>query len=618
MTSTNSDATLQWARTTIRLCIEHHHCTHSLRLAKDVASNGPSRLIDLHAFGKRAKDARLVERSFSNPGIKYATLSHCWGGSLSDDKTTTTENLSSRKSRIPFSSLPQTFQESFSITRALGYRYIWIDALCSLQGSQNDWQIESSKMDVIYGQAQLNIAVAGSKNADGGCFNKQSSTMFEPAEDYHAIESQLSSGQSSVLIVTVPKDESRVRETWEPPQLADNPLAYRGWVCQERLLSPRILHFTSTQLLFECAMGCLSEEGFDLSESDSCTPARILRSLGPPSGNAAGSFAVIRTWYVNIISEEYSRRQLSRSSDKLIAIAGVAKVISEQVRSPYIAGLWLAYLHIGLAWRRVGRLSRLAEWRAPSFSWAFVEGAVQWDTWHILGPPSKAEFEVINYRLEHHDHDEFGGLNAGYLKLVGILRKAVARDLLADRIHERRERKQLIAENMELHDKTEKLLAASFEKLNALEQQAKAVENKVPKFVEAERIRLESIRKQETHNLRQMKARQRRNDEDYSLLQDHKEEVTDKFGIAITSVVISESVSSKKRVGSATLDFETEPSHDPIEIECFLLRRHEDGEGVEVLLLQPDGDCKRRIGVAYIEANTGFFSGCAQTEITII
>jgi hypothetical protein len=42
-------------------------------------------------------------------------------------------------------SLPKTFRDSIQVTRALGYKYIWIDSLCIIQ-STADWERESVKM----------------------------------------------------------------------------------------------------------------------------------------------------------------------------------------------------------------------------------------------------------------------------------------------------------------------------------------------------------------------------------------------------------------------------------------------------------------------------------------
>ena len=60
-------------------------------------------------------------------GIKYATLSHCWGGVCK--RVLTTKELPTFEQGIALSSLPKTFQDAVQGTRRLGLHYLWIDAL---------------------------------------------------------------------------------------------------------------------------------------------------------------------------------------------------------------------------------------------------------------------------------------------------------------------------------------------------------------------------------------------------------------------------------------------------------------------------------------------------------
>jgi hypothetical protein len=68
--------------------------------------------------------------------------------------------------------LPLTFQHAFTITRALGQRYLWIDCHCIIQDSpgQEDWISESASMRDVYMNSICNIAATSADNADKGCF----------------------------------------------------------------------------------------------------------------------------------------------------------------------------------------------------------------------------------------------------------------------------------------------------------------------------------------------------------------------------------------------------------------------------------------------------------------
>lgn len=96
----------------------------------------------------------------------YVTLSHCWGkGKI---LRLLQENIESMKNEILIESLPKTFQETIVIARRLKQRFLWIDSLCIIQDSEEDWQIESAMMEYVYGHSLLNIAATDSSSGIGG------------------------------------------------------------------------------------------------------------------------------------------------------------------------------------------------------------------------------------------------------------------------------------------------------------------------------------------------------------------------------------------------------------------------------------------------------------------
>ncbi|KAF2870785.1 heterokaryon incompatibility, partial [Massariosphaeria phaeospora] len=75
----------------------------------------------------------------------YIALSYCWGRSTTC-LTTTTKTLPLHIKGIAPTSFPSLFQDVMDICRRLGIRYLWADALCILQDSTEDWQLEAAKM----------------------------------------------------------------------------------------------------------------------------------------------------------------------------------------------------------------------------------------------------------------------------------------------------------------------------------------------------------------------------------------------------------------------------------------------------------------------------------------
>ncbi|KAI1081288.1 hypothetical protein F5B20DRAFT_537639 [Whalleya microplaca] len=65
-------------------------------------------------------------------------------------------------------------------------------------------------------------------------------------------------------------------------------------------------------------------------------------------------------------------------NDKLVAISGIAKSYQSVFRSDYVAGLWKSNLCQNLCWYSRNNLERISTYRAPSWSWASVDGGVRY------------------------------------------------------------------------------------------------------------------------------------------------------------------------------------------------------------------------------------------------
>jgi hypothetical protein len=75
----------------------------------------------------------------------------------------------------------------------------------------------------------------------------------------------------------------------------------------------------------------------------------------------------------------YSECNLSFKQDKLVAIAGLAKIINDRSQVPYYAGLWADDILGGLLWlAKCPTLTHPGVHRAPSWSWASLDGPIQW------------------------------------------------------------------------------------------------------------------------------------------------------------------------------------------------------------------------------------------------
>ncbi|KAF1831773.1 HET-domain-containing protein [Decorospora gaudefroyi] len=122
---------------------------------------GPSRLVDIPG-----STIKLVPQSGKTVLHPYVALSHCWGDA--QPLKSTIGNIASMQQFIPSCDLPQTFLDAIQVCRAQAYDYIWIDSLCIIQDSIEDWEQQSSIMASIYSNADLVLAGAAAKSASEG------------------------------------------------------------------------------------------------------------------------------------------------------------------------------------------------------------------------------------------------------------------------------------------------------------------------------------------------------------------------------------------------------------------------------------------------------------------
>lgn len=105
----------------------------------------PKRLIYVHMTTDDTNDVVLVDEGRFSLGVRYLALSHCWGG-VRPSCITESSSINTRRQRIPWNTLPQTFQDAIKFTRWLGINYIWIDSICIIQDDRDDRVREANKM----------------------------------------------------------------------------------------------------------------------------------------------------------------------------------------------------------------------------------------------------------------------------------------------------------------------------------------------------------------------------------------------------------------------------------------------------------------------------------------
>ncbi|KAF2768324.1 HET-domain-containing protein, partial [Teratosphaeria nubilosa] len=315
----------------------------------------PTRLLDVGSGA--STHPRLVFTNNLQKG-RYAALSHCWGSTVT--LCTTTENVARHAVCMPFDNLPLTFRHAVSVTRLLGLTYLWIDSLCILQDSPEDWQAECRRMEQIYENAAVVIAGPAAASSASGFYFSRPMSVIPPI--------RLPGNEHDDLLVGL----SRVSSASEriPPTEKDSILTTRGWIVQERLLAQRVLYFGSHQFYMECDHTSHFESSWEAIDSrDDYTKGMVNCSRG--------KMALMR-WYRTV--EIYTACNITRATDRLPALAGLARRYAKLVQDTYLAGLWRNYVIHGLQWCLHGGPSglRLGTHRGPSWSWASLDDPVSY------------------------------------------------------------------------------------------------------------------------------------------------------------------------------------------------------------------------------------------------
>jgi hypothetical protein len=253
------------------------------------------------------------------------------------------------------------------------------------------------------------------------------------------------------------------------------PVNRRAWVLQERLIAPRVLHFCHDQIAWECWEKDAIEsrgDGMPLLQlkAGSIVSGSRLKGMVPSvdgmalrharlgrgrlqngkytdidahMGLAVPSIYCFEVW--KRVMETYSYTRLTKATDKLIALAGIAKIMSRRILNgrdeDYVAGMWRDNLESQLLWRVDPAVRKdgtydfhserpgMDEYRAPSFSWAAIdsERGIKYADVTDFGQDVdkkdlyiRIETVILKYKTE----DRFGMLTVGgFLELKGVLKK---------------------------------------------------------------------------------------------------------------------------------------------------------------------------------------------------
>ncbi|KAK1758123.1 heterokaryon incompatibility protein-domain-containing protein [Echria macrotheca] len=406
LTVQQDKADLERLKTWIRTCEDNHQEKPAVSISKLETL----RVIDV-------VDGCIV--TVTGP-CRYACLSYVWGQEVGTRLTSDTKSILERAGGLADESvnIGQTLRDAVEVTKDIGLRYLWIDALCILQDDDEDKAKIISEMGAIYSNAVVTIIAST---------NSRPSQGLPGIGDTPRTHAQVVRRLQGMTLVAAFHDPRLPYDDIEASVWNS-----RAWTFQERHLSGRSVYFSSCQMHFTCPHERIFEDTvpglavdqqrkkpftdnsrFDslvmhmmyhiwedptqtqfgnktfhihgrgskavsLMGEDTSLPAPIYRANPVPSHGADGILHLEGETLWKSYSDAvamYSKRQMTWQTDVLNAFQGVTDLLAQGVNTLFWQGLPEFAFDQALLWYPREPLKRRTfEGAPPSWSWAGWQG----------------------------------------------------------------------------------------------------------------------------------------------------------------------------------------------------------------------------------------------------
>ncbi|KAK0648540.1 heterokaryon incompatibility protein-domain-containing protein [Cercophora newfieldiana] len=366
---------------------------------------------------------------------QYVTLSYCWGGD--QIHKTTKARVQVPDPIIDWDCLPKTIQDSVRATVDLGIDYLWVDSLCIVQDDGHEVALQIAEMPRIYTHAVLTIMASRAAKASEGFLNNidlHGHEVLRTRLPFRCPDGSL----GSAFLRYEEKGHSDVE-----------PIDYRAWTYQEYYLSQRILAFGSLQTRWVCMSSSWrknSAEPIDDSirftngwkwQHDQDDSRLQVFDMHQKTLDAFKDFTAtardesereslfVERWHCIVVT--YSRRSLSFTKDRILAISGIAEILSPSMKDDYLAGHWRRALPRDLMWHMWTEYTPLnprpLEYQGPSWSWTGTNGEVDFKYNRAVREP---RLTILDAQTELAvPQAPFGSVKRGHVTVRGRLRKAL-------------------------------------------------------------------------------------------------------------------------------------------------------------------------------------------------
>jgi hypothetical protein len=282
----------------------------------------------------------------------FIVLTYVWGGVDQPKLTADTMPILMREGGLDaiWPKIPTTIRDAITVCERLGERYLWIDALCIMQDSVRDMKFQILRMRQIYAAAKCAIVAVSADTAEVGLLGSTPANGPRPCDSADGLNSLLES----------------------------SPWSSRAWCYQEKVLSHRVILFTSSGIYMQCQNGTYDAKGTPLTRRKECQSLARFNAVGGmlsvPPGEDLES-------YISAV-EYYSQRELTKQQDKMNAFQGILRRYRGMLNSKntsFCYGLPISAFDQTFCWRTYRHSPHRHNEGFPSWSWLGWNDTVSFD-----------------------------------------------------------------------------------------------------------------------------------------------------------------------------------------------------------------------------------------------
>ncbi|KAL9126458.1 MAG: hypothetical protein Q9217_004496 [Psora testacea] len=336
--------------------------------------------------------------------LQFIALSYVWGTTQTVTLMKATRPDLQNSGALSKLQLPRTIADSISLVELLGFRYLWVYALCIIQDDPDDQGYQIAKMATVYSWAFLTVIAASGENSSAGLPGLGSSTRLREQKAIMVVPPSETDAGLSVMNTLKAHPRHWDQYFTRGQRDADfSKWSKRAWTLQEKALSRRTLVFTDEQVFWTCQQAYFCEESyFEVPSTIVKHYYTNVHKLNVQHLSDANSDPW--TLYENLVNK-YMLRELTYKGDVLAAFRAILFVMGRSTKMGFLWGLPLSRFEFALSWdtfhgvdRRIA-LSTIPTTaskqrvRFPSWSWDGMDGRSALCSWRC-SPPEVRPFIV--------------------------------------------------------------------------------------------------------------------------------------------------------------------------------------------------------------------------------